>query len=106
MGRQVFGVPSPTRWAVTVDGGRYNFPAQSLFLQVTAHVGVVRLYFSQRAFDRDAGTPPPTGTGDPLIELSAAVAPGFEGPVQANGVWLRAVGAGAEVTVTPYAKPF
>lgn len=95
--QQTHGTPEPHTWDVDTTGRAYGFRKEIFHLQVSANSGVVRVYFSQAAFDANT---------DEFVELDAAAAEFYEGPawVRMDGVWLRAVGGAAQVTAVGYYK--
>ncbi len=96
------GAPRPEKWAVGTTGREVAFDTSAMHLRITNPAGnAVRLYFTEEAFDADAGLVA-AAEGARWEEVAAGAI--WDGPAYANRIWLRAAAGTQVVTVTPFAK--
>lgn len=92
------GIPNCQRLTVTTTGRRYGFDFTTKYIKIRVLTAPCKMYFSQEDFDNDANYV--------LIPVPAADAPygEWEGPVEAQGVWLKGVGGSSTVEMVVFQR--
>ena len=85
------GIPHIFRANIAHPTGRYHkFPATSNYLKLRTGLTQVKMYFSEKDFNDDENYIGPSNA--------------WEGPVEANGIWLKGDAGAAEVELVVFLR--
>ena len=91
------GFPHVFRDTIATSGRKHSFPFMSKYLQIRVATNACKMYFTEADYTAD--------TNYILVAVPTAAEPhGWQGPVEANTVWLKAITAGSAVELVAYQR--
>ena len=92
------GVPRVFRASIDTTGRKHRFSFTSKWLKLRVAINPCRVYFTKEDFDADEGYV--------VVPVPSAQAPHgeWEGPVEADEIWLRGDGGSSDVELVAFQR--
>jgi hypothetical protein len=92
------GIPVVFRGAIDTSGRYHPFPTACKYLVIRAATNPCKIYFSKEDFDRNENYI--------LVPVPATTTPHgeWQGPVEANGIWLQGLGGSSSIELVTFQR--